>query len=114
LNCAESALICEQDHTQYTESFKDSARCTLEKPGDGFDCYYTGTGIHNPNDTCIPFAWLCDGARDCPLGNDEDHCDKMTTTTTKKSTSKIESRCLIGQKCRLKRKSFVFIIFNCI
>jgi hypothetical protein len=96
LNCAESARMCEQDHTQYTESFKNTARCTLDKPNDGFDCYYTGNGINN---TCIPFEWLCDGVYDCPFGNDEEHCHKMTTT--KKPTQKITNRCLTDKKCKL-------------
>jgi hypothetical protein len=100
LNCAESARICEQDHTQYTESFKITARCTLDKPNDGFNCYYTGTGINN---TCIPFEWLCDGVYDCPLGNDEEHCQKLTTT--QKPGTKIPKRCLTEQKCKFKNKT---------
>ena len=109
LNCAESALSCEQDHTQYTESFKTTARCTLDKPNDGFDCYYAGIGIHNSNHTCIPFEWLCDGVYDCPLGNDEDHCHKMTTT--KKPVTKVGSRCLTDKKCKLEKGNlFLFVI----
>lgn len=96
LNCAESALLCEQDHTQYTEAFKDSARCTLETANDGFDCFYTGPGIQRSNETCIPFSWLCDGVRDCPLGNDEDHCHKLTTT--RKPPSATPNRCTTDQR----------------
>ncbi|CAF1083583.1 unnamed protein product [Rotaria sp. Silwood1] len=92
LNCAESAHACEQDHTQYTEAFKTTARCTLDKPNDGFDCYYTGTESNHANHTCIPFEWLCDGVYDCPLGNDEEHCHKITTTA--KPATRIPSRCL--------------------
>ena len=82
LNCAESARVCEQDHTQYTESFKETARCTLDKQNDGFDCYYADSEINNSNNTCIPFEWLCDGVYDCPFGNDEEHCHKLTTSKT--------------------------------
>ncbi|CAF2846878.1 unnamed protein product [Rotaria sp. Silwood2] len=92
LNCAESARICEQDHTQYTESFKTTARCTLDKPDDGFDCYYTGSELNNANTTCIPFEWLCDGVYDCPLGNDEEHCHKITTTA--RPVTRVPGRCL--------------------
>ncbi len=98
LNCAESARICEQDHTQYTESFKTTARCTLDKPNDGFNCYYTTIGINN---TCIPFEWLCDGVYDCPFGNDEEHCHKLTTTTT--PSTKISNRCLTEKKCKFSK-----------
>lgn len=94
LNCAETARICEQDHTQYTDEFKTTARCTLDQANDGFDCYYP---IHGTNNTCIPFEWLCDGAYDCPLGNDEEHCHKLTTTT--RTTSK-SNRCLTSDKCK--------------
>ena len=96
INCAESGLFCERDHTQYTESFKNMARCTLENENDGFDCYY-GDG-ETSNTTCIPFEWLCDGVRDCPLGNDEEHCHKMTTTT--ESIASASGRCLTEQKCK--------------
>jgi hypothetical protein len=99
LNCAESAIVCEQEHTQYTEAFKSSARCTLENLNDGFDCYYTGIGINTNNNTCIPFEWLCDGSYDCPLGNDEEHCYKLTTTT--KPVIRTGSRCLTDKKCML-------------
>jgi hypothetical protein len=98
LNCAESARQCEQDHTQYTEAFKNTARCTLDKPNDGFDCYYTGHGINN---TCIPFEWLCDGVYDCAFGNDEEHCHKMTTT--RKPTKPTSNRCLTDKKCKLMK-----------
>ncbi|CAF1089380.1 unnamed protein product [Adineta ricciae] len=94
INCAESGLLCEQDHTQYTESFKNMARCTLENENDGFDCYYEDGNTSNR--TCIPFEWLCDGNRDCPLGNDEEHCHKMTTTT--ESIAYASGRCLTEQK----------------
>lgn len=100
LNCAESAQICEQDHTQYTEAFKTSARCQLDEPNDGFDCYYTSSGATNANNTCIPFEWLCDGVSDCPLRNDEEHCDKLTTT--KITPTKLPSRCLTEKKCQRK------------
>ncbi|CAF0780089.1 unnamed protein product [Rotaria sordida] len=96
LNCAESARMCEQDHTQYTEAFKTTARCTLDKPNDGFDCYYTGTELSNANHTCIPFEWLCDGFYDCPLGNDEEHCHKITTTT--RTLTRDPSRCLTEKR----------------
>ncbi|CAF3131473.1 unnamed protein product [Rotaria socialis] len=96
IHCAESARICEQDHTQYTEAFKATARCTIDKPNDGFDCHYTGIEINNSNRTCIPIEWLCDGAYDCPYGNDEDHCHKMTTTM--KPAMRIPSRCLTDKK----------------
>ena len=95
VHCAESARICEQDHTQYTEAFKNTARCTLDKPNDGFNCYYP---IHGSNNTCIPFEWLCDGVYDCPLGNDEEHCYKLTTTT--KAPTPSSRRCLTGTKCK--------------
>lgn len=109
LHCAESALLCEQDHTQYTEAFKDAARCTLETPNDGFDCFYTGPGIQRSNETCIPFSWLCDGVRDCPLGNDEDHCHKLTTT--RKPASATPNRCTTDQRCEKKNevKESIFI-----
>lgn len=96
LNCAESARICEQDHTQYTDSFKTIARCTFDQPNDGFNCYYSDNGL---NATCIPFERFCDGHDDCPLGNDEAHCHKLTTTTPAMKTSK---KCLTGQKCKFK------------
>ncbi|CAF0871036.1 unnamed protein product [Adineta steineri] len=95
INCAESARLCEQDHTQYTEAFKNTARCTLEQPNDGFDCYYNEN--NSSNHTCIPFEWLCDGAYDCPFGNDEEHCHKMTTTR-KTVTKKTPSLCLTDTK----------------
>ncbi|CAF0827396.1 unnamed protein product [Adineta steineri] len=95
INCAESARLCEQDHTQYTEAFKNTARCTLEQPNDGFDCYYNEN--NSPNHTCIPFEWLCDGVYDCPFGNDEEHCHKMTTTR-KTVTKKTPSLCLTDTK----------------
>lgn len=101
VNCAESALMCEQDHTQYTVAFKMNSRCTLDKPDDGFDCFYTGVGIHHSNNTCIPYEWLCDGVHDCPLGNDEDHCYKLTTTT--KPANPIPNRCLIEHQCKFRR-----------
>lgn len=94
LNCAESARICELDHTQYTDEFKSTARCTIDQPDDGFDCYYP---IHGTNNTCIPFQWLCDGIYDCPLGNDEEHCHKLTTTV--KTISK-SNQCLTSNKCK--------------
>ncbi|CAF0753970.1 unnamed protein product [Adineta steineri] len=95
INCAESARLCEQDHTQYTEAFKNTARCTLEQPNDGFDCYYNEN--NSSNHTCIPFEWLCDGVYDCPFGNDEEHCHKMTTTR-KTMTKKTPSLCLTDTK----------------
>ncbi|CAF0925285.1 unnamed protein product [Adineta steineri] len=95
INCAESARLCEQDHTQYTEAFKNTARCTLEQPNDGFDCYYNED--NSSNHTCIPFEWLCDGVYDCPFGNDEEHCHKMTTTR-KTVTKKTPSLCLTDTK----------------
>ena len=102
LNCAESARICEQDHTQYDMSFKNMARCTFDKPNDGFNCYYTGTEIGSSNNTCIPFEWLCDNVHDCPLGNDEEHCHKLTTTT--ETVRKMPHRCLLEKQCRLREK----------
>lgn len=115
VNCAESARVCEQDHTQYTESFKNTARCIINKPGDGFDCYYNNNGL---NSTCIPFEFLCDGERDCPFGNDEEHCDKLTTT--RKPATRIPSKCLTEKKCKFEktipRKFDLFLInsYSCI
>ncbi|UJR37943.1 hypothetical protein I4U23_030628 [Adineta vaga] len=94
INCAESAVLCERDHTQYTESFKNMTRCTIEKADDGFDCYYHDK--QTSNSRCIPFEWLCDGVDDCPLGNDEEHCHKMTTNI--ESIEKIPNRCLTEKK----------------
>jgi hypothetical protein len=95
IHCAESARICEQDYTQYNESFKSTARCTIDQPNDGFNCYYS---IHGSNNTCIPFQWLCDGDYDCPFGNDEEHCHKLTTTI--KPAIPISRKCLTEHKCK--------------
>lgn len=76
--------------------------CTIDKPNDGFDCYYTGTDLTNAQSTCIPIEWLCDGAYDCPLGNDEAHCNKMTTTA--KPVKKVPGRCLTDNKCKLRKE----------
>lgn len=104
IHCAESALVCERDHTKYTESFKTSSRCTIEKENDGFNCYYTGTGINHGNNTCIPYEWFCDGVKDCPMGNDEDHCYKLTTTTT--PSLAVASRCLTDKRCMLQKQIY--------
>lgn len=112
-NCAESADACEQDHTQYSESFKSTSRCTIEQPNDGFDCFYSINGL---NGTCIPYEWFCDGTKDCPLGNDEEHCHKLTTTA--RPVVETKKKCLTERRCKdivfcfSKRKSLVVCNFS--
>ncbi|CAF1183357.1 unnamed protein product, partial [Didymodactylos carnosus] len=88
IHCAVNAFICEEKFTGYTHTFKNISKCTINSVDDGFDCYY--------EKKCIPKQWLCDGQKDCQYGNDEDHCNKMTTTTTtmNRYLSLEKSKCL--------------------
>ena len=44
-------------------------------PGD-VDC---GAGMyHCPTSFCIPYRKICDGVRDCPMGEDEQDCGNYT------------------------------------
>ncbi|XP_071482925.1 scavenger receptor cysteine-rich domain-containing protein DMBT1-like [Diadema antillarum] len=61
------SLSCLPSGNWDAEPLRCEARPILECPSGGFLC--------NSHRLCVPADWRCNGNRDCPLGEDEEHCD---------------------------------------
>ena len=67
---------------------------TCYRAGDTSDVYACRTGDDVTDVQCIPRMWLCDGEKDCALGDDEDE-DLANCSKTPPNPSAIEKMCMI-------------------
>ncbi|CAI9722758.1 atrial natriuretic peptide-converting enzyme-like isoform X3 [Octopus vulgaris] len=61
---------------------------------------------------CIPLAWKCDGQNDCPDGEDEEDCDRVTTTQAPVTTT-LSLDCRVNEMYCTATKSCILLSWKC-
>ncbi|XP_036359157.1 atrial natriuretic peptide-converting enzyme-like isoform X2 [Octopus sinensis] len=62
--------------------------------------------------TCILLSWKCDGENDCPNGEDEKDCDRVTTTQAPVTTT-LSLDCRVNEMYCTATKSCILLSWKC-